>query len=61
MPAGTNLAISSHGNPFYGVAGPPRLHEGEMAVIKPAGGDFAVVARVPPQGWRDILAAAPKN
>jgi hypothetical protein len=56
-PAGTNLAISGHGNPFYGAAGPPRLQEGEMAVVKPAGNDFEVVARVPPQAWRGILAA----
>jgi hypothetical protein len=61
VPLGTNLAISSHGNPFYIVAGPPRLQEGEMAVIKSAGSDFEVVARVPPQAWRGILAAMRKE
>jgi hypothetical protein len=55
--AGTNLAISGHGNPFYSVAGPPRLQEGEMAVVKSVGNDLEVVARVPPQAWRGILAA----
>jgi phosphohistidine phosphatase SixA len=58
---GTNLAIVSHGNPFYRVAGPPRLQEGEMAVIKSAGGDFELVARVPPQAWHGILAALRKD
>jgi hypothetical protein len=61
VPAGTNRAISSHGSPFYSVAGPPRLQEGEMAVIKPLGHDFEVVARVPPQAWRGILAAMRKG
>jgi Histidine phosphatase superfamily (branch 1) len=58
VPAGTNLAISGHGNPFISVAGPPRLQEGEMAVVKSVGNDFEVVARVPPQAWRSILAAS---
>jgi phosphohistidine phosphatase SixA len=61
VPAGTNLAISGHGNPFYSVAGPPRLQEGEMAVIKSAGSDFEVVAKVPPRAWRGILAAVRKE
>jgi phosphohistidine phosphatase SixA len=61
VPLGTNLAISSHGNTFYSVAGPPRLQEGEMAVIKPDGSDFEVVAKVPPQAWRGILAAMRKE
>jgi phosphohistidine phosphatase SixA len=58
---GTNLAIISHGSPFYRVAGPPRLQEGEMAVNKPTGGDFEIVARVPPQAWHGILAALRKD
>jgi Histidine phosphatase superfamily (branch 1) len=57
VPVGTNVAISGHGNPFFGVAGPPRLQEGEMAVVRSVGNDFEVVARVPPQAWRSILAA----
>lgn len=49
---GTNLAISSHGNPFRAVAGPPYLAEGEIAVIEPLGnGRFRVVARVAKDGW----------
>ena len=43
---GSNLAISSHGNPFRAVAGSPYLQEGEIAVIEPLGnGQFRVVAR----------------
>jgi phosphohistidine phosphatase SixA len=61
VPAGTNLAIISHGNPFYYLAGPPRLQEGELAVVKSAGADFEVVARVRPQAWRGILAAVPRE
>src|SRR5687768_11059515 len=37
VPRGTNRVISSHGNPFYALAGPPYLAEGEMAVVKPEG------------------------
>src|SRR6267154_193710 len=44
--AGTNLAVVSHGNPFYSVAGPPYLAEGEAAVIRPRGADFQVIARI---------------
>jgi hypothetical protein len=54
----TNLAISSHGNPFHGVAGPPYLAEGEIAVVKPAGdGKFTIVARVPVRGFPELAAA----
>ena len=54
----SNIAISSHGNPFYGVAGPPYLAEGEIAVVKPEGaGRFTIVARVPVRGF-PVLAAA---
>lgn len=50
--SGTNLAISSHGNPFRAVAGTAYLAEGEIAVIEPLGeGRFRVVARVPKDGW----------
>ena len=49
---GTNVAIVSHGNPFYAVAGPPYLAEGEVAVVEPRGaGGFAVVAKIPRDGW----------
>ena len=55
---GTNLGIASHGNPFHGVAGPPYLEEGEVAVIKGNGADFDVVARVRPGAWPSIVPAA---
>ena len=49
---GTNIAISSHGNPFFAVAGPPYLAEGEAAIIEPQdGAGFRVVARVKKDGW----------
>lgn len=53
----TNTAISSHGNPFHGVAGPPYLAEGEVAVVRPEGnGRFTVVARVPVRGFPELAA-----
>jgi hypothetical protein len=61
QPAGTNLAISSHGNPFFGVAGPPYLAEGEMAVVRGKGSDFEVVARVRVDEWAGLLAYAGKR
>lgn len=52
LAAGSNVAISSHGNPFYSVAGPPYLAEGEMAVVEPKGnGAFVVVAKITKDGW----------
>jgi hypothetical protein len=51
IPEGKNLVISSHGNPFYAVAGPPYLAEGEMAVVKPEGEQFSVVARIRLSDW----------
>lgn len=51
---GTNLVIASHGNPFYAVAGPPYLAEGEAAVLRPTGGDFTVIGRVRHDGWRAL-------
>jgi len=50
-PAGTNLAIASHGNPFHAVAGPPYLAEGEAAVVRPLGDDFEIVARIRSERW----------
>jgi len=51
-PAGVNLVIVSHGNPFAAVAGPPYLAEGEAAVIRPSGSaGFVIVARVTKDGW----------
>jgi phosphohistidine phosphatase SixA len=49
---GVNLVISSHGNPFHAVAGPPYLAEGEIAVVQPEGGErFSVVARIRLTDW----------
>ena len=48
---GTNRVISSHGNPFYALAGPPYLAEGEIAVVKPEGDRFTVIARIRPTEW----------
>jgi phosphohistidine phosphatase SixA len=60
IPAGANLAVVSHGNPFYSVAGPPYLAEGEAAVIRPLGADFQVIARIRVDRW-DALASAARN
>jgi hypothetical protein len=46
-----NLAIVSHGNPFYGTAGPPYLAEGEVALIRATDADFEVIARLRPEAW----------
>jgi phosphohistidine phosphatase SixA len=49
---GANLAISSHGNPFFAVAGPPYLQEAEIAVIRPKGTTgFEVIARIRAGDW----------
>ena len=49
---GENLVISSHGNPFHAVAGPPYLAEGEIAVVRPEGGEsFSVVTRIRLADW----------
>jgi phosphohistidine phosphatase SixA len=58
QPPGGNLAIVSHGNPFYGVAGPPYLAEGEGAVIRGTGnGGFDVIARIRVDDWAALGAA----
>jgi len=57
LPPGTNLVIASHGNPFYGIAGPPYLAEGEAAVVKPLGKDFEVVGRVRWDAWDTLIKA----
>ena len=49
---GKNSVISSHGNPFYAVAGPPYLAEGELAVIRPEGnGRFSVIGKIRLEDW----------
>jgi phosphohistidine phosphatase SixA len=52
--AGSNLTVVSHGNPFYSVAGPPYLAEGEAAVIRPLGADFQVIARIRIDSWEGL-------
>jgi hypothetical protein len=55
-PAGTNVAVASHGNPFHAVAGPPYLAEGEAAIVAPGGANgFSVIGRVRKTDW-DTLA-----
>src|SRR6266513_1644212 len=56
--AGSNLAVVSHGNPFYSVAGAPYLAEGEAAVIRPQGTDFQVIARIRVDRWDELGGAA---
>jgi len=52
VPKGENVVISSHGNPFHALAGPPYLAEGEIAVVRPQGDSaFAVVGRIRLQDW----------
>jgi len=50
---GSNTVISSHGNPFHAVAGPPYLAEGEIAVVRPDGGSgFTVVGKIRVEDWQ---------
>jgi len=52
VPKGENLVISSHGNPFHALVGPPYLAEGELAVIQPGGTDgFKVIGRIRLDEW----------
>jgi hypothetical protein len=59
--AGTLRMITSHGNPFRAIAGPPHLEEGEAAVVKPLGRDFAIVARITDYGWDTLRAREGKS
>ena len=52
VPKGENRIISSHGNPFYALAGAPYLAEGEMAVVRPQGSGFTVVGRLRVEDWQ---------
>jgi phosphohistidine phosphatase SixA len=51
---GTLRMITSHGNPFRAIAGPPHLGEGEAAVLRPAGAGFVVVARIRREDWAGL-------
>jgi hypothetical protein len=53
VPKGENRVVSSHGNPFHALAGPPYLAEGEIAVVQPkADSGFAVVGRIRLEDWQ---------
>ena len=54
VPKGENRVISSHGNPFHAVAGPPYLAEGEIAVVKPEGNGFKLVGRIRLDEWASL-------
>lgn len=56
--AGTLRMITSHGNPFRAIAGPPHLEEGEAAALKSEGSDFVVIARIKRGDWASLAAAA---
>ena len=55
--AGTLRMITSHGNPFRAIAGPPHLEEGEAAVLAPDRDGFVVVARIRRGDWALLEAA----
>ena len=52
---GQNNVVTSHGNPFHAVFGPPYLAEGEIAVVRPGGrGRFEAVARIRLADWASL-------
>jgi hypothetical protein len=57
--AGELRMITSHGNPFRAIAGPPHLAEGEAAVLRPDGADFTVIARIRAEDWARLAKPAP--
>lgn len=55
VPKGENRVISSHGNPYYAVFGPPYLAEGEMAVVRPEGpGKSSVIGKIRLDDWASL-------
>jgi len=48
-PAGKNNVISSHGNPFFALFGPPYLAEGEIAAVEPS--TQHIVGRIRLENW----------
>lgn len=58
---GANLAVVSHANPFYSVAGPPYLAEGEAAVVRPLGSGFEIFARIRVEDWETLKGAAKRQ
>jgi phosphohistidine phosphatase SixA len=58
VPAGVDLAIVSHGNPYRAIVGGRYLAEGEAAVIEPRGKEaFRVVAQIRKDEWPALSAA----
>ena len=62
---GRNNAVSSHGNPYFAVFGPPYLGEGEIAVVRPGRikngpARFATDTCSAPINWK-IWPSAPKR
>ena len=56
-PAGSNVAISSHGNPYRAIVAGTYLQEGEAAIIEPLPpNNFRVVARVTKTEWAALPA-----
>ena len=54
-PAEATLRIvAGHGNPFIDIAGPPRLDEGEAAVIRGDGRRWTIVARIKVAAWAGL-------
>jgi phosphohistidine phosphatase SixA len=54
-----NNVVSSHGNPYFAVFGPPYLAEGEIAVVRPGRIDdgrarFEAVARIKLGDWEAL-------
>jgi len=56
-PAGVDLAVVGHGNPFKAITNVSYLAEGEAAVLRPLGAaGFHLVARIPKDGWDALVA-----
>lgn len=52
---GRNDVISSHGNPFFAVFGPPYLAEGELAVVRADDkGGFILAGRIKLEDWASL-------
>jgi len=51
-PTGRNNVISSHGNPFFAIFGPPYLAEGEIAVVEPR--TQQIVGRIRLDEWQAL-------
>jgi hypothetical protein len=52
---GLNNVISSHGNPYFAVFGPPYLAEGEISVVRPGrNAKFESIARIKLSDWETL-------